>query len=204
LPRQERLIYTETIGKESWTVTQDLLLKSMKGRDYYEITSHSPRSDELVRLDASTLFATYSEVVTRTPDSVIRRTSEVLEAHPDPKNDELIISDFYSLQHLLRGLPWGTFGFARLVSLAQGAGGPPFSLELTIQGKETVRINDTPYECWKVQLGIGGIMSALFGKTFYWYAVDPPHVLVRYKGSSRGPGSPQRVLELQSRSINAD
>ncbi len=203
LPDQESMAYTEKIGNDSWTVRQTMSLKSENGDSWYEFISMSPESDVSMRLDAATLFPRYSEVTTCNADSVVRRTTEIIEATLHPKPNELVIGDLNSLPTTLRGLPWGTFTSVNLVTLGVARGGQQFSMQLTVVGRESISVGGKAYDCWKVQWGVGGFLGALVGKTSYWFAAEAPHYLVKSEGSSAGPGSPQRVRELQSYSANS-
>lgn len=202
LPAEERAVYTERIGDDSWTVIQSLSLRSENGDSWYEFTSSSPETDVTVRLDVSTLFPRGSEVITRNGDSVIRRTTEILKAAPHPRADELVIGDFTSLPVTLRGLPWGTFTSVTLVALGASGRGQQFSFRLTVVGREKVSAGGTTYDCWKVELGLGGFFGAFVGKTTYWFLADAPHFLVKSEGPSGGPGSPTERLEIQTYSAN--
>jgi hypothetical protein len=73
-----------------------------------------------------------------------------------------------------------------------------FSLELNLLGRESVRAGGVARDCWKLQMGLSGILGGMMPKSTFWYATEPPHVLVRFEGSRGGPGSPVTVLELQS------
>jgi hypothetical protein len=198
LPAEESAVYTEKVGNDTWTVTQTLSLKSENGESWYEFRSSSPESDVSIRLDPATLFPRASEVITKSGDSVIRRTTEILKAAPHPRPNELVIADFNSLPVTLRGLPWGTFTTVSLVALGASSRGQQFSFQLTVAGKETVSAGGKTYDCWKAQLGLGGFMGAFFGKSSYWFSADAPHFLVKSEGPSGGPGFPIQKSELQS------
>lgn len=202
LPAVESAVYTERIGDDSWTMTQTLTLNSENGDSWYEFKSSSPESEVSMRLDASTLFPRQSEVLTRRGDAVIRRTTEILKAAPHPRANELVIGDFNSLSVVLRGLPWGTFSSVNLVALGAPSRGPQFSFQLTVVGRESAFAGGRTYDCWKVQLGLGGFMGAFFGKSSYWFFADTPHFLVKSEGPSGGPGSPTQKSELQSYSAH--
>jgi hypothetical protein len=123
------------------------------------------------------------------------------------KPDELIIADdFVSLPVILRGFPWESTKSAHLVTLGSGGFGRSFSVDLVVAGKETLTLNGKTYECWKVQIGVGGflgsIMSSIMGKSLYWFSTDPTHYLVRTEGLATAPGSPRQVVELQSRTVD--
>jgi hypothetical protein len=129
---------------------------------------------------------------------VIRRTTEILKSTPHPKANELVIGDFNSLPVTLRGLPWGTFSSVNLVTLEAPGRGMPFTLKLTVVGRESINAGGRTYDCWKVQLGMGGFLGSLMGKSSYWYSANVPHFLVRSESPSGFPGSPLQKWELQS------
>ncbi len=202
LPQEESLVYTESIGGDAWTVTQSLSLKTAKGDSWYEFRSSSPESDIVMRLDPTTLFPRSSEVTSHSVDSLIKRTTEILRMTAQPKANEVVIADFNSLPITLRGLPWGTFTSANILFLGAGGRGFQFSPKLTVAARETVTAGGRSYDCWKVQLGIGGFMGSLMGKSSYWFSADVPHFLVKSESPSGGPGSPLQRWELQSYSAH--
>ena len=155
-------------------MSQSLSLKSTKGDSWYEFRSSSPESDLVMRLDPSTLFPRSSEVITHSADSVIRRTTEILKATPHPKPGELMIGDFNSLPVTLRGLPWGTFTSVNLVTLGATGRGQQFSLKLTVVGRESISAGGKTYDCWHVQIGLGGFLGSLMGKSSYWFSRECP------------------------------
>jgi len=198
LPQKEDIVYAEKVGEKSETVSQSLVFRSENGDSWYEFKSTSPESDVSMRLDAATLFPRYSEVTTRSDDSVIRRTTEFLETNLHPKANELVVGDFNSLPTTCRGLPWGTFTSVNLVTLGAPRGGQQFTVQLKVAGRESISAGGKTYDCWKVELSVGGFLGAFLGKSSFWFAADAPHFLVKSQGPSGGPGSPQRTLELQS------
>jgi hypothetical protein len=198
IPQTENLVYTEKVEHAVRTLSQSLALRSDGGASWYEFKSLSPESDVFFRLDEATLFPSFSETVTRGESAVIHRTTEILNVSVQQKDGELVIGDFESLPVVLRGLPWGTFSSARVVTLGSSGRGSPFSLRLTVAGKESVMITGRTYECWKAQLSIDGFLGSFLGKSTFWYTTEIPHYLVRSESPSNGPGSPSRVLELQT------
>jgi hypothetical protein len=108
-----------------------------------------------------------------------------------------LIGDFISLPVSFRGLPWGAFTSVNLVTLGATRGGQQFSVQLTVAGRQSISAGGKTYDCWKIQLGLGGFLGALLAKSTFWYAVEAPHILVRSEAPTGGPGSPMRVTELQ-------
>jgi hypothetical protein len=137
-------------------------------------------------------------VTTRSPDSVIKRSTEILKVTIPAKANELVIADVNCLPVTLRGLPWGTFTSANLVLLGGMGRGQQLSVELTVAGRESISAGGKAWECWKVQIGLGGILGALMGKSSYWFSEDVPHILVKSETLTGAPGSPLQKWELQS------
>jgi hypothetical protein len=198
LPPFERILYDEKVAKETGTVEQTIRLKAENGRRWYEYSSRSASSVSVQRLDPVTLFAFYSETTLLGPSSEVRRTMQVVRNEVRSEADELVVADAASLPVVLRGLPWGSANHARLSFLDSPRGRGSFSLAINVVGRETLQLGGKSYECWKVQLGVDGVIGALMGKTSLWYSVAPPHYLVRSEGLSGPPGSPQRILEIRS------
>ncbi len=69
-----------------------------------------------------------------------------------------------------------------------------------IVGRERVRVPAGSFECYKIQLTVGGFMGWLadfvLPKMFMWHAVASPHIWVKYQGPAAGLGSPEVVMEL--------
>jgi hypothetical protein len=63
-------------------------------------------------------------------------------------------------------------------------GSDKFKFGLKINGRETLRVNNTAYECRKVQMGLDGFLGSFFPKSYFRYTVDKPHILVRAEVTS--------------------
>ena len=200
IPAQERIVYEEAVGDGRGTVSVDVRLVADTTRSYYEVRQESEKVSALFRIDSETLFPFYTEETTRGARAVVRRSVEVLQSQPAAGPDELAISDPSALVFVLRGFPWGSRDSARLVFLGGNGGGDAgqgFAFGLSVQGKETLKLNGASYECWRVQLGLEGAFGGLMPKTRLWFLVAAPHYLVKYEGPSGPPGSPKRVLTLR-------
>jgi hypothetical protein len=201
LPLEESFVYTRTIGDKREEVEIKTRMVNENGASYFELRTHSSDQDGLFKLDPVTLFATYSDITTHSKDATIRRITTVVENRSKPKSDELLVSGIDSLGQSLRLFPWGRQQKAKLLFV--GSGGGNFSFELNVSGKETVSIGGRQFECWKAQLGLSGVLGGLFGKTNLWFSTDSPSYLVKSEGPSAGPGSPNSLMELKSRTSSA-
>lgn len=194
LPSREDLVYARTSEGKVETLTVELALRDDGGVLVYEYASRASDAEVVARLDAASLFARQVESTTRTGEDRVRRTSSVLAARK-PSPDAVLLAGFETMAVSLRSFPFGSQRKARL----EFVGSPPgsFALEFTVLGRETVAAAGRGWECWKTQVGLGGVFSA-FGKTTLWYSVAPPNILVRSEGASGPPGSPRVLMELRS------
>lgn len=200
IPEFERYSYAERVGKEARTLEQTVARKAGEGSAYIEVASNSRDQDAVFLLDPATLLALRSDVTSRSDGAVIRRTTEIVRQSMRLSPDEFLVSDFSAMAVTLRAFPWGRVNYARLAFL--GSDRSSFSLEFRVVGKETYRSGGRAWDCWKAEMGMGGVLGGLFGKSVFWYASSPPHQLVAFRGASGGPGSPERLLELVSYSTS--
>lgn len=194
LPAREEFVYSRTSEGKAETLTMELVLRDEGGAFIYEYASRAPDAEVIARLDAATLFARLLESTTRTGEDRVRRTSAVLAARK-PSPDAVLLAGFETMAVSLRGFPFGSQRKTRL----EFVGSPPgsFDFEFTVLGRETIAAAGRSWECWKTQIGLGGIFAA-FGKTTLWYSVASPNILVRSEGASGPPGSPRVLVELRS------
>lgn len=198
LPEKETIIYIQDTDGERETVKYVLEQKKNNNKSWIEYRFYSNAMDVFIKLNPENLTTYYSEVWERRDDSFTHRINEVLSNSKEVMEDELLITDMDGFVFGLRGFPWGETASAKIIFL-NGSGG--FSLELKIKGKETIYIADQKYECWKVQLGMKGILGAVFPKSYFWYSVESPHYLVRSEVAGM-PGSSKIILEIQSYTAN--
>jgi len=196
LPASESFRYERTVSGKSDLVEASSHLVETKAGSWYELSSHSAEQDLVLRLDAKSLFAVYSEVTSRGKDGTLRRITSVLENKVIAAPDEIFVLAGEALPYSLRAFPWGRQQKARLSFM--GAGGGSFHFDFTVTGKDTVQAGGRAIECWKAQLSIGGIMGTFFGKSYLWYSTEYPHYLVRSEGASGPPGTPVSILLLES------
>lgn len=195
-PSWERTVYAERIGTRKGTLEQSLELRQDQERTWYELRVTSTDADSSYRLDPRTLFSTYADTTTTQEDATVRRTTEFITTLPTLKDHEIAVADFVTMPTTLRAFPWAKGAMARLVFLGNATTNA-YGFEFKVLGTETIKIGTTPWECWKAELALGGILGTFVGKNTFWYSTKPPHVLVKLEGATGGPGSPVRVLELQ-------
>jgi len=196
-PRSETIIYTQDTEGELETVKSIIEYKYSGNKSWLEYRFYSSKRDVLLKLDSKNLNTFYSEVWDRPGNSSFHTLIEVLENGRKADKNELLIIDMDGFIAGLRGFSWEKNASAKIVFMNRSGG---FSPELKIKGKETLNINGKSYDCWKVKVGMKGVLGAIFPKSYFWYSVDSPHYLVRSEVAGL-PGSPKIILEIQSYSI---
>ncbi|MDA3938650.1 MAG: hypothetical protein PF693_04990 [Spirochaetia bacterium] len=197
IPEKETIIYTQDTEGKLETVKSVIEYKSLDNKSWLEYRFYSNERDVFVKLDENNLNAFYSEVWDRPGNSSFHSIIEVLANGKQAEKDELPIIDMDGFIVGLRGFTWKKNASARIVFMNRSGG---FSPEIKIKGNETIHIDDQSYECWKVQVGMKGVLGAVFPKSYFWYSVESPHYLVRAEAAGM-PGSPKIILEIQSYSV---
>ena len=198
IPEKETIIYTQDTEGKIETVKSIMEYKSSENKSWLEYRFYSTERDVFLKLDKDNLHTYYSEVWDRPGNSSFHTIIEVLENGRQAAKDEILISDMDGFIVGLRGFTWKKNARARIVFMNRSGG---FSPELKVKGRETLTINGNSYECWKVQVGMKGVLGAVFPKSFFWYSIDSPHYLVRSEVAGL-PGSPKIKMEIQSYSKN--
>jgi len=171
---------------------------SSAARSHYEYRMQSESKEMLVKLDADTLEIFYSEVWIKNTYSTIHRINEIVKQNKPTGPGELLVCDGNGLEVRLRGFPWARHDKAQMVFLN---GSDKFKFGLKIDGRETLRVNNTAYECRKVQMGLDGFLGSFFPKSYFWYTVAQPHILVRAEVAEM-MGEDAHVIELVSYSTH--
>lgn len=196
LPMNERLVYSRKMGnKQDEIIYTSRYVAEAKG-PYFELSTSAPDLRAIYRLEAQTLLATYTDVTTISEDATVNRITRLLETRYKAKDGELLVSSTDTLGQSLRLFPWGRQQRAKIVFIGTGASTGGFSFELTVAGKEKLKIMGQEVECWKAQLGLSGVFGNLVGKTNLWFLASYPYYMVRSEGVNGPPGTPKSTLEL--------
>ena len=198
IPEKETIIYTQNTEGKLETVKSIMEYKSSDNKSWLEYRFFSTERDVFLKLDKGNLNAYYSEVWDRPDNSSFHTIIEVLENGKQAGKDDILISDMDGFIVGLRGFSWKKNASARIVFMNRSGG---FSPELKVKGKETLKIDGTSYESWKVQVGMKGVLGAVFPKSYFWYSVDSPHYLIRSEVAGL-PGSPKIIMEIKSYTKN--
>ncbi|MGC9311246.1 MAG: hypothetical protein ACP5IA_01040 [Sediminispirochaetaceae bacterium] len=208
-PKKESFTYVRSSerGEEMVLIEMRLVENSATGereqpaaRPHYEYRMQSDSKDMLVKLSADTLLVFYSEVRLKQSHSTVFRTSEIVQQNKAVGPGELLICDGNGLDVSLRGFPWREHDKADLVFLN---GSDKFKFGAKVEGRETLRLNNTAYECYKMQLSFGGFIGTFFPKSYFWYSVEEPHILVRAEAAGM-MGEDSYEIELVSYSASSD
>src|SRR6056297_1006117 len=204
-PHNETITYirssdhnNEMVNVEMRLITPSKPQAQQSARPHYEYRMESESKDMLVKLDADTLEIFYSEVWIKDTYSTIHRINEIVEQNKPTGPGELLFCDGNGLEVRLRGFPWGQHDEAQMVFLN---GSDKFKFGLKIDDRETLRVNNTAYECRKVQMGLDGFLGSFFPKSYFWYTVAQPHILVRAEVAEM-MGEDAHVIELVSYSTH--
>lgn len=195
----EALKYTETLGSTTRPVESTVALVGEGTSSRIEFRTVGAEVESVYRIDPQTLVSLSSETLTKAPDAMVRRTADYRDLKVKAGPDDLVVTDFGSLPLVLRGFPWGQRTTAKITTIGgAGAGGGAFSFELTVVGREKVAAAGKTWDTWHVTTGLGGAFAFVMAKSDWWFAVEGTHVLVKSSGPAGGPGSPTRMLLLQS------
>ncbi|MEI6385136.1 MAG: DUF3108 domain-containing protein [Spirochaetota bacterium] len=199
--RHERFTYVRSVEGRRERVIAELSSRRDAQGPYLAYSWRSPEEDGDYRLDPATFAASWSDVTTRGPTSVIRRVTNVISDSAVFKPDELVLTSTGPFLERLRTIPFESLPKYRILF----QGGPPnaaFTLTVSVVGRERIMLSGVGWDCWKLELGVGGVFGTLFGgmagKTRYWFSVDGRHIPVRTEGMTGMPGSPMAVMELES------
>jgi hypothetical protein len=200
LTAPETLVYQETVGSAAPRVVEASLSQTGSGTAArLEYRTKAPDLESLYRFDPVTLVSLSSETLTRAADATVRRTADYQDLRPNAGPTDLVVTDLGSLPLALRGYPWGRQASAKVLFLGNlSTGGPGFTLELQVVGREKVEAAGRTWDCWHATTGLGGALSLMVAKTDWWFAADGTHVLVKSAGPAGGPGSPTRTLVLRT------
>ncbi len=196
LPAEERLTYARTRGGRRDEVRMRLSLEERGGAARYLLVVESPDQEGSYELDPETLLPLKSDVRTREEGITLRTVTTIEENRLRVGPDEILVSGMESMAQAFRAYPWEERRQARLVFAGAPSRGGPFSFELSLAGTETVEAAGRRIECWKLQLGMGGLLGSLFGKSSFWYSKAYPHVLVKSESPAAGPSPATSMILL--------
>jgi hypothetical protein len=197
IPDGETITYAARVDGVATNVVETVSLRDIGAKPCYEITSLSESVDRVITLDRNTMSIVSVHTVRKYPRATLDSHLEVKNEQPVSGTDEVILADFSGLVYIFRGFLFrerehikiGFYGEERKRS---------FGFSASNKKKETLRVNQTDIECYKIEFGLDGFWGTFFPKMNVWYSADPPHYMVRYQGLVGPPGSPRRDMEIIS------
>ena len=200
IPNGETITYISRVGDKALTVVEKVVIKKEGEKDLYEITSRSNPLDRTIVLEKDTMAVVSVHTVRKYPEVTLESHLKVIDEKEEFGTDAIKLADFTIMNYLFRGFPFEKREKLKIGSYREEQK-DDFPLNVTCKKQEKVEINGRTIECYKLELGMDGFWGRFFPKTNMWYSVEPPHYLVRYKGQSGRPGSPKRVVELESYTV---
>ena len=200
IPNGETITYVSRVGDKVVTVVEKVVIKKEGEKELYEITSRSNSLDRTIVLEKNSMAIVSVHTVRKYQEVTLDSHVTVIDEKEQFSSDEVKIADFTIMNYLFRGFPFGKLEKLKIGSYREGQK-DDYPLNVTCKKREKIEVNGRTIECYKLELGMDGFWGRFFPKTNMWYSVEPPHYLVRYKGQSGRPGSPKRVVELESYTV---
>ena len=200
IPHGETITYVSRVGDKVLTVVEKVVVKREGEKELYEITSRSNPLDRTIIMEKDTLAIVSVHTVRKYQEVTLDSYLTVINEKEQFGSDKIKLADFTIMNYLFRGFPFGKIQKLKIGSYREEQK-DDYPLNITCKKREKIEINGRTIECYKLELGMDGFWGRFFPKTNMWYSVEPPHYLVRYKGQSGRPGSPKRVVELESYTV---
>ena len=200
IPNGETITYASRVGEKLLTVVEKVVIKREGGKELYEITSCSNPLDKTIVLEKGTMAIVSVHTVRKYPEVTLESHLKVIDEKEQFGTDAIKLADFTIMNYLFRGFPFEKREKLKIGSYREEQKDDS-PLNVACKKQEKIEINGRTIECYKLELGMDGFWGRFFPKTNMWYSVESPHYLVRYKGQSGRPGSPKRVVELESYTV---
>lgn len=188
----EVLTYTVTVGQDISKLEVKTDIKTIEGQSFY-LMKTIDKNEEVEMLFRKVDFQLTSIHVNQKQNNSKVERQIVLKEEKKLKGNEIGLLDFRGLMYALRAVPFKNMEELYIHVYATENN---FPTSIKYVGEEKLIVDGISMNCYKIQLNIDGFWGKLFPKLTYWYNVAQPHYLVRYEGSSGGPGTPKRVIEL--------
>ena len=201
IPNGETITYVSRVGDKVVTVLEKVVIKKEGEKELYEITSRSNSLDKTIVLERNSMAVVSVHTVRKYQEVTLDSHLTVIDEKEQLGSDEVKLADFTIMNYLFRGFPFGKLEKLKIGSYREGQK-DDYPLNVTCKKREKIEVNGRTIECYKLELGMDGFWGRFFPKTNMWYSAEPPHYLVRYKGQSGRPGSPKRIVDLESYTVS--
>lgn len=170
-------------------------------------TEWGPRSTETIFAAVDSPPRFFSRVTERDGNRLM--TTIQFEGKNADAPGTLILLDYDNLFFALRNYPFDAPRPLKVLLLGhQSENSATDSFQVSVQyiGREKMQVAGRSVDCHKLSLvfklsGVMSVFAPMIPKTYYWYSVEDPHVLVKYVGVNGPPGSPEltRTITAYSR-----
>lgn len=195
IPHGERITYRSESEGQTTIMEETIVQLREDGGLFYEVTSRSPALDTIIRIDRKDMTVFSVHTIQKYDTATLDSKLIIRDLQPNVSDDAITVPHFVALTHLLRGYPFESKKKLQ-ISYYGGSAKNKFTLCVRYKNRERININDTEIECYKLEFGLDGFLSAVLPELELWYTVTPPHYLIRYKGPEGPPGTPVRLIEL--------
>ena len=191
----ETITYANTIDSIAGQVRERVDLQNKDGSQVYVVTSESEKLTTTVTIDKNSMKALSVLMLRNCGDAVVESSTKVSGRAENTSDDAVRIPHFMALKYLLRGYPFEKREKLRIDYY--GNEKTTFIMSATFKKKEKVTLpGSKQVECYRLVVGIEGFWGTLLPKLKLWYAVEPPHALVKAHGPTGPPGSPDYELVM--------
>jgi hypothetical protein len=199
IPHGESLRYRIIKGDDISYSTQEIFQESDGSERMYSVFTKSETQDSNLLLNRFGLIPFKSSVVHRLNGAEYSEET-VIQKLPEFSSEYIAIIGFEDLIHVLRGFPFEKSKELKIMIIGQNQDDEMFSMDIRYQKLETIKIDGVSYKTHKLELvpqmpGFLKIINGRFPKTYFWYSVEKPHLLIRYEGSA-GFGGDKQTTEL--------
>lgn len=195
IPNGEATTYRSTSEGRTVFIKESITVAEKEGRPVYRVESLSPTLDAHIEIRRSDMRVVTVRTVQKYATATLDSTLKIVDQQDMNQNDAVEVPHFVALTHLLRGFPFESPQTVKIRYFG-GAAKNKFTLSVKYKKKETITIATGRVECHKLEFGLDGMWGAMLPELELWYAVAPPHYLVRYVGPEGPPGTPSRHIEL--------
>ena len=191
----ETTTYVSTSNNIAEQVIDRVELQNGDNGQVYVFTSQAPKLTATVAIDKKSMKVLSVRLVRNCGDAVVESSTKVSGPAENTADDAVRIPHFSALKYLLRGYPFEKRAKIRIDFY--GNEKSSFIMSAWYAKKEKVTLPDgKQVECHRLDVGIEGFWGTLLPKLKLWYAVEPPHMLIKAYGPTGPTGYPDYELVM--------
>jgi hypothetical protein len=193
IPDGEKITYRTTTGDVVATSVETTRIVESNGSSFYKISSRSDSEELEIVIRRDGMRPSSVRSLSKGKDGTVERRTEIVE-EAGSEDGSVKILDMQSLRHMLRGFPFSRGGSVTLKAFTTTQSA--FTMQARLEGVDKLTTPAGEFRSYRIEVSAGGMMGMIASKVHFWYSVDQPHFLVRYRGSAGLPGSPTRTIEV--------